>query len=141
MHKLGRTSRKVGFAGKTEFSHPTGSGEDAPPLVVVGGVGSLRDAEGRLLLERVPEERRAENVGQKAALDFYRTVSDVRWTYVSPPGRIEPGERCGTYRVGVDELLVGADDVSAISMEDYAVALVDEIETPRHVGRRFTVGY
>jgi uncharacterized protein len=118
-----------------------GLGEDAPPLLVVGGVGSLRDAEGRLLLERVPEERRAEHVGQKAALDFYRTVSDVRWTYVSPPGRIEPGERSGTYCVGVDELLVGADDVSAISMEDYAVALVDEIETPRHVGRRFTVGY
>jgi uncharacterized protein len=65
----------------------------------------------------------------------------VRWTYVSPRGRIEPGERSGTYRVGVDELFVCADDASAISMEDYAVALVDEIETPRHVGRRLTVGY
>jgi uncharacterized protein len=54
-------------------------------------------------------------------------------------GRRPP--RAFTYRVGVDGLLVGADDVSAISLEDYAVALVDEIDTPRHVGRRFTVGY
>jgi uncharacterized protein len=79
-------------AGESLVRALRGLGEGAPPLVVVGGVGSLRDAEGRLLLERVPEERRAEHVGQKAALDFYRTVSDVRWTYVSPPGRIEPGE-------------------------------------------------
>jgi putative NADH-flavin reductase len=128
--------------------------------VVVSAVGSAREAtptprsisaqpsrasvrygaRGRCNTSR-RRRRRSEHVGRKAALDFYRTVSDVRWTYVSPPSRIEPGERSGTYRVGVDELLVGADDVSAISMEDYAVALVDEIETPRHVGRRFTVGY
>jgi putative NADH-flavin reductase len=62
------------------------------------------------------------------------------------PGALRPTKEnavqlCSAYRVGVDELLVGGDDVSAISIEDYAVALVDEVETPRHVGRRFTVGY
>jgi putative NADH-flavin reductase len=60
---------------------------------------------------------------------------------VTPGNAVRRPPRAFTYRVGVDELLVGADDASAISMEDYAVALVDEIETPRHVGRRFTVGY
>ena len=72
-------------------------GAEAPRLIVVGGVGSLRDRSGELLLERVPEDRRPEHLAQKAALDFYRTVSDVSWTYLSPPGRIGPGERTGAY--------------------------------------------
>ncbi len=117
-------------------------GEGAPRLLVVGGFGSLRDASGKLALERVPRDRRPEHLGQKAALDFYRTVADVRWTYLSPPGRIAPGERKGRYRTGEDRLIL--DDqggVGAISMEDYAVAMIDEIEKPRFVGRRFTVAY
>lgn len=118
-----------------------GLGEAAPRLIVVGGVGSLRDADGRLLLERVPENRRPEHLGQKAALDYYRGVTDVKWTYVSPPGRIAPGERTGRYRLGTDELLRDASGDSRISMEDYAVALLDEAERPQHLGRRFTVAY
>ncbi len=118
-----------------------GMGEKAPRLIVVGGVGSLFDANGQMLLERVPKERKPEHLGQKAALDFYRSVSDVQWTYVSPPGRIAPGERKGIYRTGDDQLLVDAKGESAISMEDYAVALIDEAENPGHTGRRFTVAY
>jgi uncharacterized protein len=118
-----------------------GLGEGSPRLIVVGGVGSLFDASGAPLLDRVPEDRLPEHLGQKAALDFYETVSDVRWTYVSPPGRIAPGDRTGAYRTGENELVVGSDGESAISMEDYAVAVVDEAESPAHVGRRFTVGY
>lgn len=113
----------------------------APRLIVVGGVGSLLDTSGRLLLDRVAEDRLPEHLGQKAALDFYLTVTDVRWTYISPPGRIAPGERAGVYRTAGDELLVDGAGDSSISMEDYAVAIADEVETPRHVGRRFTVGY
>jgi uncharacterized protein len=116
-------------------------GDAAPRLIVVGGVGSLLDASGRLVLERVPEDRRPEHLGQKEALDFYRTVSDVRWTYVSPPARPTPGERTGVYRTGLDRLVVDDNGESSISMEDYAVALVDEVEQPRHVRQRFTVGY
>lgn len=116
-------------------------GDAAPRLIVVGGVGSLKDASGALLLERVPADRKPEHVGQKAALDFYRTVEDVKWTYVSPPGRIAPGERTGAYRTGDDQLLTNEKGESGISMEDYAVALIDEAENPRHTGRRFTVGY
>lgn len=113
----------------------------APRLIVVGGVGSLRDESGELLLARVPAERLPEHEGQQAALDFYRTVSDVRWTYLSPPARIAPGERRGAYRSGADELVVDDSGESSISMEDYAVAVVDEAERAQHIGRRFTVAY
>ena len=115
--------------------------DEAPRLIVVGGVGSLRDESGELLLARVPAERLPEHEGQQAALDFYRTVSDVRWTYLSPPARIAPGERRGAYRSGADELVVDDSGESSISMEDDAVAVVDEAERPEHVGRRFTVAY
>lgn len=114
---------------------------EPPRLIVVGGVGSLLDGSGDLLLARVAEDRLSEHEGQKSALDFYRTVTDVRWTYVSPPARIAPGERTGAYRRGDDELVVDDDGESSISMEDYAVAVVDEIERANYVGRRFTVAY
>jgi len=116
-------------------------GDTAPRLIVVGGVGSLVDSSGHAILERVPEERLPEHLGQKTALDYYVTVADVPWTYLSPPGRISPGERTGAYRIGGDELLVDEHGESNISMEDYAVAVLDEAEAPRHVGRRFTVAH
>jgi uncharacterized protein len=115
------------------------AGADRSRLIVVGGVGSLTDPTGKLLLERVPEARRPEHLGQKAALDFYRTITDIKWTYVSPPGSIAPGKRTGKYRVGLDEILIDANGESQISMEDYAVAILDELEQPRHIGKRFTV--
>jgi putative NADH-flavin reductase len=128
-------------AAESLVSALRGLGDGAPRLIVVGGVGSLLDAAGRPVLDRVSEDRLPEHLGQKAALDFYRAVSDLRWTYVSPPGRILPGERTGMYRTGADELLVDANGESHISMEDYAVAVIDEAEESRHVGRRFTVAY
>ena len=83
-----------------------------------------------------------EHLGQKAALDFYRGVDDVQCAYLCPPGRIGPGERTGAYRVGEDDLLTDENGESdAISMEDYAMAVLDEADEPRHVGRRFTVAY
>ncbi len=116
-------------------------GDTAPRLIVVGGVGSLLDASGHAILERVPADRLPEHLGQKTALDYYVTVADVQWTYLSPPGRISPGERTGAYRIGDDALLTDENGESGISMEDYAVAVLDEAEAPRHVGRRFTVAY
>ena len=128
-------------AAKSLVDALTRLGDKAPRLIVVGGVGSLNDASGTLVLDRVPVDRRPEHLGQQAALDFYRKVSNVRWTYVSPPGWIAPGERTGVYRTGDDQLLINEEGKSAITMEDYAVALIDEAEVPRHVGKRFTVGY
>ncbi len=63
------------------------------------------------------------------------------WTYLSPLGMLEPGERTGRYRLGADTLLVDEGGVSRISMEDLAVAMLDEAEAPKHVRRAFTVGY
>lgn len=73
-------------------------------------------------------------------LDFLRGVEDLEWTFLSPSAKFVPGERTGKFRLGLDHLLTH-DGGSSISFEDYAVALVDELETPRHVRQRFTVGY
>lgn len=116
-------------------------GDTAPRLITVGGAGSLRTPDGKQVwdTEGLPEFLLQIMHAHGDALDFYRTVSDVRWTNVSPAGTIEPGERTGTYRTGLDDLVVDENGKSRISTEDYAVALIDEIEKPQHVGERFTV--
>ena len=63
------------------------------------------------------------------------------WTFLSPSYFFAPGERTGKFRLGKDELLVAADGQSRISTEDFAIALVDELEQPKHSRQRFTVGY
>ncbi|GAA0384569.1 NAD(P)-dependent oxidoreductase [Streptomyces luteireticuli] len=116
-------------------------GDAAPRLIAVGGAGSLRTPDGKQVwdTEGLPEFLLQIMHAHGDALDFYRTVTDVRWTNVSPAGTIEPGERTGTYRTGLDDLVVDENGKSRISTEDYAVALIDEIEKPQHVGERFTV--
>ncbi|MCT2590339.1 NAD(P)H-binding protein [Streptomyces sp. N2-109] len=118
-------------------------GAEAPRLIAVGGAGSLRTADGRRVwdAEGLPELVLQVMHGQGDALDYYRTVTDVDWTSISPAATIEPGERTGTYRTALEDLVTDAQGESRISAEDYAVALVDEIEEPRHRGERFTVGY
>lgn len=74
-------------------------------------------------------------------LDLLRADKDLNWTFLSPSALFVEGERTGKFRLGGDRLRVGADGKSWISFEDYAVALVDEIEHPAHQGQRFTVGY
>lgn len=80
---------------------------------------------------------------QKAQLEVFRASagSPVVWTFVSPSAAIKPGERTGTFRVGGDQLLVGPNGTSAISMEDYAVGILDEAESAAHPNRRITLGY
>jgi putative NADH-flavin reductase len=63
------------------------------------------------------------------------------WTVLCPPMAIAPGERTGKFRLGLDDLLMTADGSSKISLEDFAVAMIDELETPKHTGKRFTVAY
>jgi putative NADH-flavin reductase len=67
--------------------------------------------------------------------------SSIDWTYLSPSAFFEPGRRTGKFRLGQDQLLTADDGKSSISMEDYAIALVDELEQPQHRRQRFTVGY
>ena len=113
----------------------------APRLIFVGGAGSLEVKPGVLLVESIPEQFRGEVNGQKDALDYFRTVKDVQWTYFSPAGSIAPGQRTGKFRLGGDQLISDSSGKSAISIEDFAVALIDEAETPKHTGKRFTIGY
>ena len=113
-------------------------------LVVVGGAGSLEVASGARLVDTPDfhEEWKPEALGQAEALDVYRTAdTDVDWTYVSPGAMLAPGERTGRYRTAGDQLLAGDDGRSEISMEDFAVALLDEAEQGRHVRQRFTAAW
>ncbi|AOP45742.1 NAD(P)-dependent oxidoreductase [Streptomyces lydicus] len=118
-------------------------GDAAPRLVAVGGAGSLRTPDGKQVwdAEGLPEFLLQIMHAHGDALDFYRSVSDVRWTNISPAATIAPGERTGGYRTATDDLITDAEGNSRISTEDYAVAVLDEIERPHHLGARFTVGY
>jgi uncharacterized protein len=119
-----------------------GLGAGAPRLLAVGGAGSLETPGGSKVWDTpgLPEFLLQIMHAHGDALDFYRTVDDVRWTNLSPAGTVEPGERTGSYRADTDKLVVGEDGKSFISAEDFAVAVLDEIENPQHVGERYTVG-
>ena len=69
------------------------------------------------------------------------TASDLDWTYLSPAGLIQPGERTGKFRLGTTKLLTDAKGESNISAEDYAIALVDELENPKNLRQHFTLAY
>ncbi|MBT2404206.1 MULTISPECIES: NAD(P)-dependent oxidoreductase [unclassified Streptomyces] len=122
-----------------------GADTPRPRLITVGGAGSLRTPAGPMVWDQagIPEPVLAVMHAHGEALDFLLTVpvDEVRWTCLSPPARVEPGERTGTYRLGLDNLIVDDAGESRISVEDYAVALVDEIERDAHAGKRFTIGY
>ncbi|HUI15204.1 MAG TPA: NAD(P)H-binding protein [Xanthobacteraceae bacterium] len=108
--------------------------------LIVVGAGSLRRADGRLHFDHMATPSPASKPAM-VALDKLRQVDDFDWTAISPPTSIKPGERTGKFRLGTDTMVVDAADHGQISREDFAVAILDEIEVPRHVGRRFTVGY
>ncbi|WFB10989.1 NAD(P)H-binding protein [Streptomyces sp. LX-29] len=116
-------------------------GADAPRLIAVGGAGSLETAPGVRVWDApgLPDWLLQIMHAHGDALEFLRGVTDVRWTSLSPAATIAPGERTGAYRTGTEQLVTDADGESVISAEDYAVALVDEIERPQHIGERFTV--
>jgi uncharacterized protein len=113
-------------------------------LVVAGGAGSLRVPSGERLVDTPDfhDEWKPEALAQADALAVYEQAdTPVEWTYVSPGALLEPGERTGAYRVGGDELLTDDHGRSRISMEDFAIAMLDEVEEPRHVRRRFTAAH
>jgi putative NADH-flavin reductase len=111
--------------------------------LVVGGAGSLLVAPGARLVDQpgFPAEYRAEALKGAEYLERLKAEEDLDWTFLSPSAEIVPGERTGRFRLGGDEVLFAEDGTSRISAEDYAVALVDEIETPKHRRARFAVGY
>lgn len=115
-----------------------------PRLIIVGGAATLEIAPGKRLLDSpdFPDAYKAEALEGAAALEVYRsTPPDLNWTYISPAAEIGPGERRGRYRRGDDTLLVDEHGRSSISYDDYALAVIDEAETPTHPRARMTVAY
>lgn len=110
--------------------------------LVVGGAGSLLVAEGTRLIDTPEFPALYKDEAQKGAdyLDMLYDVENLDWTFLSPSALFVAGERTGNFRLGTDYLL-STDAGSSISFEDYAIAMVDEIENPAHIRRRFTVGY
>ena len=113
-----------------------------PRLLVVGGAGVLKVAPETTLIQsgKLPPEWVPIAVSHEKALASLRSTA-IDWTYVSPAAMFEPGKRTGHYRSSKDTLLTDAAGESRISMEDYAIAIVDELEAPRHRRDSFAVGW
>lgn len=113
-------------------------------LLVVGGAGSLFVKPGVTVIDTgvLPE---AIMPGVKGLAEVYynqlKTETSLDWAFFSPAGNIAPGQRTANYRLGKDDLIVDAKGESNISVEDYAVAMINELETPAHHRTRFTIGY
>ncbi|PWR07531.1 potassium transporter TrkA [Micromonospora acroterricola] len=117
----------------------------APRIIHLGGGSTLLTPRGTRILDEpdFPAGYRDSALGQADALDYYRSAADgVSWTYVSPPPlEFHPGERTGHYRTGTDQPVTDDQGRSVLTYEDLAVAIVDEIEQPRHRNARFTAAY
>ncbi|MFD1156359.1 NAD(P)-dependent oxidoreductase [Roseovarius aestuarii] len=124
----------------------TASAKTGVRALIVGGAASLKvpdlgqhtvlTAPGFLPADVVPIAQACQ-----AQFELFSTEIDADWTYLCPPAMLMPGERTGQYRTGTDALVVDADGNSAIAMEDFAVAMIDEAQTARHRKERFTVAY
>jgi uncharacterized protein len=113
-------------------------------LVVAGGAGSLMVGSGERLMDTPDfhDEWKPEAQAQADALAVYQqSDNEVEWSYVSPGALLEPGERTGAYRIGDDQLLTDDHGRSSIAMEDFAIAMLDEVEHPAHPRRRFTAAH
>ena len=113
-------------------------------LLIVGGAGTLFYAPGKMVMDAddIPAKLLP---GIKSLGEFYlntlRKENDIDWIFLSPAANMTPGERTGKFRIGKDDLVVGVNGDSNISVEDYAVARVDELEQKHHHKERFTIGY
>ncbi|MFZ6754530.1 NAD(P)-dependent oxidoreductase [Undibacterium sp. Dicai25W] len=116
---------------------------NAMRLLVVGGAGSLEVAPGMQVMDQpgFPDAYRASAEGARQALSLLREETSLNWTMLCPSGMIEPGQRTNQFRLGKDQLLIASDGKSHISVEDYALAMINELEQPAHAYQRFTVGY
>jgi putative NADH-flavin reductase len=112
-------------------------------VVAVGGAGSLKVAPGKQLLDtpEFPADWRPTALAHRDALQVFEQEGGEGWTVVSPAALTQPGKRTGRFRWGTDQLVADKKGNSRISMEDYAIAFVDEVESGRNLGRRITVGY
>ncbi|QBC45426.1 NAD(P)-dependent oxidoreductase [Iodobacter fluviatilis] len=112
-------------------------------FLVVGGAGSLEVAPGVQVVDTpsFPAEWKGTALGARTALELLRKESTLDWSMLSPSAHLEPGSRTGVFRLGGDQLLLDAQGESRISVEDYAVAMLNEAENAQHSRQRFTLGY
>jgi putative NADH-flavin reductase len=111
-------------------------------LIMIGGAGSLEVAPGTQLVDTpdFPAEWKAIAIAHRDALELLRGAA-LDWTSASPAAYIHPGERTGKYRLGKDRLIVNDKGQSEISAEDFAIAIVDELEKSRYIRQRFTAAW
>jgi len=116
---------------------------DIRRVLWVGGAGGLEVAPGVHLIDTpdFPEWIKPGSRATTNALEQLRKELKLDWSFLAPSAILEPGPRTGKFRLGGDRLLVDAEGGSRISVQDYAVAMIDELERPAHVRQRFTVGY
>ena len=114
-----------------------------PSLLVVGGAGSLEVAPGVQLVDtpQFPAEWKEGALGAREVLNQLKNEKELNWRFISPAVFLEPGKRTGQFRYGDDAVLFNDDQPARISVEDLAVAIVEEITAPRYNQRRFTVAY
>lgn len=113
-------------------------------LLWVGGAGSLEVAPGITLVSspEFPEDYKAEALAQGEALDVFKnTTGSVAWTFVSPAAFLYPGESEGAYRIGGDQFFTNEAGESKISITDYAIAMIDEVEKAAHLNQRISLAY
>ncbi|MDR2085015.1 MAG: NAD(P)-dependent oxidoreductase [Bacteroidales bacterium] len=113
-------------------------------LLIVGGAGTLFVSPGLRVIDSgaIPQEIIG---GVKSLGEFYLNIlmkeRNIDWVFFSPAGSIEPGERTGKYRLGKNDLILNDKGESRISVQDYAKAMIDELDVPKHYQERFTIGY
>lgn len=114
-----------------------------PRVLWVGGAGGLEAESGMRLVDdpKFPDWVRPGSLATIDALEKLRREPELDWTFLSPAAEMRPGARTGKFRLGGGRLLVDADGYSRISVEDFAVAMIDELEKPAHSRHRFTVAY
>lgn len=112
-------------------------------IIAVSGAGSLEIAPGLQLLDtpEFPAQWKDGANATRQAFYVLREQNDLDWTAFSPAAEIFPGERTGKFRLGKDQLVTDEKGNSKISTQDYAIALIDELEKPQHVKSRFTIAY
>lgn len=117
-----------------------------PRLLCVGGAASLQTDEGKEFIDSSrwnPEfdPYKPAILGTRALYYLLKDEKDFDWVFLAPSEWLRPGERTGIFRYGKNDLLIDAEDRSSISLEDYALAMIEELRNPRHHRERFTVGY
>lgn len=112
-------------------------------LIVIGGGGSLFVAPGVQAVDtpEFPEEYRSSAKAARDYLNVLRKNEKLDWTFVSPAFELSSGERTGKFRTGLENPVFDAEGRSRISVEDLAVAILDELENPQHIRERFTASY